>query len=359
VTPVNATPAGPLRVGVLAYPGCFGAGTLAIHDLLLVANRVADAAGRPQPFQPGIVVARPDRSVTAAGGVVITSTIAPAGCDLVVVPGLDLVPGADLDAILAGLTPELRLIRRLARAGCRLASACAGAFLLAEAAALDGRRATTTWLFASAFARRYPSVRLEADRMIVTDGPVTTAAAFSASQDLAMELIRRHADEPTARRTARVTLVPDNRSSQAPYIDPVQRTPPDEFVEDVKSWLAARLADPYDLGRLADAFHVSTRTMLRRFAHACHQSPLEHLQDLRIAHAQRVLEAGLSVQEATLTVGYSDPGTFRRLFTRRVGLTPAAYRRTFAFASSVSAETSDNPLESRTGWSRPGPFRMT
>lgn len=317
-------------MGVLAYPGCFGVGTLAVHDLLLVANRVAEAAGRPQPFQPGVVVGRPDRSVTAAGGVVITSTAAPAGCDLLVVPGFDLVSGADLDAILAGLTPELRLIRRLARGGGRLASACGGAFLLAEAAVLDGRRATTTWLFASAFARRYPSVHLEADRMIVTDGPVTTAAAFSASHDLAMELIRRHAGEATARRTARVTLVPDNRTSQAPYIDPVQRTPPDEFAEDVKRWLATRLADPYDLGRLAAAFHVSTRTVLRRFAHECDQSPLEHLQDLRVARAKRVLEAGLSVQDAMLTVGYSDPGTFRRMFTRRVGLTPAAYRRTFA-----------------------------
>ena len=329
-TPIHGMPADPLRVGVLAYPGCFGVATLAVHDLLLVANRVAAAAGLPGPFQPGVVVARPDHPVTAAGGVVITSTTAPTACDLLVVPGFDLVPGADLDAILAGLTPELRLIRRLARGGGRLASACGGAFLLAEAGLLDGRRATTTWLFASAFARRYPLVRLEADRMIVTDGPVTTAAAFSASHDLAMELIRRHAGQATARRTARVTLVPDNRTSQAPYIDPVQRTPPDQFAEDVKRWLATRLADPYDLGRLAATFHVSTRTMLRRFAHACGQSPLEHLQDLRVARAKRVLEAGLSVQDAMLTVGYSDPGTFRRLFTRRAGLTPAAYRRTFA-----------------------------
>ena len=328
--PVHGMPADPLRVGVLAYPGCFGTGTLAVHDLLLVANRVAEAAGRARPFQPGVVVARPGRLVTAAGGVVITSTTAPAGCDLLVVPGFDVAPWADLDAILAGLTPELRLIRRLAGGGGRLASACGGAFLLAEAAVLDGRRATTTWLFASAFARRYPSVHLAADRMIVTDGPVTTAAAFSASHDLAMELIRRHAGEATARRTARVTLVPGNRTSQAPYIDPVQRIPQDEFADDVKRWLATRLGDPYDLSRLADAFHVSTRTMLRRFAHACGQSPLEHLQDLRVAQAQRVLEAGLSVRDAMLTVGYSDPGTFRRLFTRRVGLTPAAYRRTFA-----------------------------
>ena len=141
--------------------------------------------------------------------------------------------------------------------------------------------------------RRYPSVHLEAGRMIVTDGPVTTAAAFSASHDLAMELIRGHAGEATARRTARVTLVPDNRTSQAPYINPVQRTPPDEFAEDVKRWLATRLGDPYDLGRLATAFHVSTRTMLRRFARACDQSPLEHLQDLRVARAKRVLEAHL------------------------------------------------------------------
>jgi len=327
---IDKTSTHPLRVGVLAYPGCFGVGTLALHDLLLVANRVAAAGGRPQPFKPGVVVARSSHPITAAGGVLITPTTAPASCDLLVVPGFDLVPGADVEAILAALMPELRLIRRHARSGGRLASACGGAFLLAEAGVLDGRRATTTWLFAPAFARRYPAVRLQADRMIVTDGPVTTAAAFSAAHDLALELIRRHAGEVTARRTARVTLVPDNRTSQAPYLDTVPRTAPDGFGEDVKRWLAIRLADPYDLGRLAAAFHVSTRTILRRFAQVCDQSPLEYLQDLRVAQAKRVLEAGSSVHDAMLAVGYTDPGTFRRLFASRVGLTPAAYRQAFA-----------------------------
>ena len=316
-------------MGVLAYPGCFGAGTLALHDLLLVANQVAAAAGRPQPFKPG-VVARSGHPITAAGGVMITPTTTAASCDLLVVPGFDLVPGADVEPILAALMPELQMIRRHARRGSRLASACAGAFLLAEAGVLDGRRATTTWLFASAFARRYPAVRLKADRMIITDGPVTTAAAFSASHDLALELIRRHAGEATARRTARVTLVPDNRTSQAPYIDAVPRSAPDEFAEDAKRWLATRLADPYDLRRLAAAFNVSTRTMLRRFAQECGQSPLQYLQDLRITQAKRALEAGSSVQNAMLAAGYTDPGTFRRLFAGRVGLTPAAYRQAFA-----------------------------
>ena len=320
----------PLRVGVLAYPGCFGTGTLALHDLLLVANRVAAAAGRPQPFQPCVVAARSDHLIAVAGGVAIATTTASADCDLLAVPGFDLVAEADAAAILTWLTPELRLIRRHARGGGLLASACGGAFLLAEAGVLDGRRATTSWLFAAAFARRYPAVRLAADRMIVTDGPVTTAAAFSASHDLALEIIRRHAGEATARRTARVTLVPGNRTSQAPYIDPVSRTAPDEFADDVKRWLATRLADPYDLGRLAAAFHVSTRTMLRRFAQVCGQSPLEYLQDLRVAQAKRVLETGSSVQNAMLAVGYTDPGTFRRLFASRVGLTPAAYRQAFA-----------------------------
>jgi transcriptional regulator GlxA family with amidase domain len=273
----------------------------------------------------------------------MTPTTAPTSCDLLVVPGFDLAPGADLDAVLARLVPELRLIRRLARSGGRLASACGGAFLLAEAGVLDGRRATTAWLFASAFARRYPAIQLEADRMLVTDGPVTTAAAFSASHDLAMEIIRRHAGEATARRTARVTLVPDNRTSQAPYIDPVRPAAPDEFAEDVKRWLASRLADPYDLGRLAAAFHVSTRTMLRRFAQVCDQSPLEHLQDLRVAQAKRALEAGSSVQDAMHAVGYSDPGTFRRLFASRAGLTPAAYRRAFASSDPCASAVVQGP----------------
>ena len=102
------------------------------------------------------------------------------------------------------------------------------------------------------------------------------------------------------------------------------------FARSVKGWLAERLAQPYDLAALARAFHVSTRTMLRRFGRETGQSPLEFLQQARVDTAKRLLESpDHTVTSAMRHVGYADPASFRRLFTARAGMTPAAYRRQF------------------------------
>jgi transcriptional regulator GlxA family with amidase domain len=326
-----------MRVSILAFDGCLGAEVFGLADLLLIANRIGAGRGGPAPFEVRVVSVG-GGSVDAAGGVRL-ATRRPAPTDLLVVPAFDLEGGGALDRVLARLAPEVAF---LAREGVRtpVAAICGGAFLLAGAGLLDGRRCTTAWAFAAELARRHPSARVEAEALLVRDGPVTTSGAFSAGHDLALQLIREHASDGLARAVARFTLLDGERDSQAPYIDVRMleraRAP---FARRVTRWLELRLAEPYSLERLAAAFHVSERTLSRRFKAETGRTPLEQLQDLRVAQARRLLETtGLSLAEVAGQVGYLDVSTFARLFSRRVRVTPAAYRRRLRLRSASDCE---------------------
>ncbi|MFE9097290.1 GlxA family transcriptional regulator [Streptomyces sp. NPDC007264] len=315
-----------LRVGVLAYPGCFASEVFGVPDLLTMAAHVAG----PDRSGYEVSVASPRRRVTASGGAALA--VAPLReVDVLVVPGFELVPGLDVDAKLAALAPEIAAIRSHTAAGNAVVSICVGAFLLAEAGLLDGRRATTAWLLADELAQRCPEADVRPECLVVTDKGVTTTAAFSAMYDFALELIRRHSGADVARATARVTLVDDARSSQTPYVDArLLPQPGDEFSRRVMRRLDQDLAARYDLAALADAFGVSTRTLLRRFADETGRSPLEYLQSSRVRRARHLLETtDRTVAGISATVGYKDPGTFAALFAKHTGQRPSDYRAAF------------------------------
>lgn len=249
----------PVRIGVLAYDGCFGAEIFGITDLLLIANHVARRTGvGPGEVFRVSVVARRGSPVTAAGGITVGAVQWHSGLDTLVVPGFELASVDDLAGHLAGWRPETSFLSSLAARRVPLAAVCVGAFLLGEAGVLDGRPATTAWLFARELAARYPRSTVEADAMIVAADRVTTTAAFSAVHDLAMHLITRHAGEEVARLTARIALVPDNRTTQAPYVDHAVLGPVgSRFARSVQRWLVDRLDQPYDLAALSRAFDIS------------------------------------------------------------------------------------------------------
>jgi transcriptional regulator GlxA family with amidase domain len=244
----------------------------------------------------------------------------------------------DLDTALANLKPEVTAIRTQAASGAAVVSVCVGAFLVAEAGLLDGREATTSWLYAELFAQRYAAVSVRSESLVVTDHGVTTTAAFSAMYDFALGFIRKHDGPQVARSTARITLVDDARSSQAPYVDPdmlpvVGR----EFSFGVKRWLDQNLGARYDLNVLAQVFHVSTRTMLRRFGAETGRTPLEYLQASRVARARHLLEAtDQTVARIATDVGYADASTFSGIFARHTGRRPREYRTMFRQAALAS-----------------------
>jgi len=319
----------PLRIGVLAYPDCFASEVFGVIDLLTMGGHVARAHQLPDEVFSTTVMS-PRRRVTASGGATIgVSPMAPV--DVLVVPGFELIPGGDLDARLGRLGPEIDQIRQYGRDGTAIVSICVGALLLAESGLLDHRSATTAWLFADTLAERCPDARLIPERLVVTDGGVTTTAAFSAMFDFVIDLIERHCGRQVARRTARVALVDDARTSQSPYVDEsMLPTPGRSFANQVQRYLDQHLADPYDLTGLAQQFHVSSRTLLRRYKADSGESPLAYLQRARMRRARHLLEnTDRTLADIQSAVGYRDTGAFAALFSRHVGLRPTAYRSRF------------------------------
>ncbi len=322
----------PLRIGVLAYPGCFASEVFGVPDVLTIASHVAHAAGGVggvgAPYQVSIV--SPRRRVAASGGVPIAVTSL-AEVDILIVPGFELAPGLDLDATLASLGPEVAAIRAHRQSGAALVTICVGAFLAAEAGVLDSRQATTSWLFADALRRRHPTVDVRAENLTITDAGVTTTAAFSAMYDLALNMIRQRSGAAVARRTARIALLDDARYTQAPYVDPqLLPTAGTAFSASVTQWLDQHLRSSYHLPGLAAQFHVSTRTLLRRFRADTGQTPLEYLQATRVRRACRLLETtDLTISAVAAAVGYRDAGTLTKLFTRHIGRKPTDHRSAF------------------------------
>ena len=321
----------PKRITLLAYPGCMAMEIFSLSDTLLLANRITQALTPAAPTLFEVTLASlKGAPITCAGGFSLGTEKAGRSMDLLVVPGLDFADRRGCLAPFPGLSREVAYIERIFAKGIPVASVCVGAFLLGDAGLLDGRRATTSWLFAADLARRFPAAKVESTALLVEDSGVSTSGSFSAAFDLAMQLIRQTASAEVARAVARMALL-DQRDSQAGFVDTrMLEKPPASFSQAVHAWLRQRLSEPYDLQRLAAAFHISGRTLLRRVKEETGESPLAYLQGARIGQAKILLEStGLSVAQVTERVGYQDVGTFSRLFKRLVKQSPAEYRRRF------------------------------
>ncbi|WP_216900963.1 GlxA family transcriptional regulator [Nocardia alni] len=315
-----------LRVGVLAYPGCFGSQIYSVPDLLTISAHVA-----PEAQPPEIVVMSPRRHVLAAGGLRVA--VSPLReVDVLVVPGFETDPAPAFTSILSQLAPEIAAIREHRARGAKVVSICVGAFLLAEAGLLTGREATTSWLYAHHLAEAYPDINVVAERTVVIDAGVITTAAFGAMYDLALTLVREHHGPRVARATARVTLLDDTRTRQTPYVDPALLPigNRDQLSSQVTRHLDRNLDQRYDLNSLAAVAGVSPRTLLRRFTSETQQTPLEYLQRARVRRAGLLLEeTDHTVARISHLVGYQDAATFAKLFRRHTGCTPGEYRTAF------------------------------
>ena len=320
----------PLRIAVLTYEGCLGTPIFGISDVLLIAGNIAHAFGKVDfpPFEVHLI-GLTGRSVKVAGGISV-SVVRPTGkYDLLVVPGMELNRNELWDSKLALLSRELAFIRKTFAGGTTVASTCIGAFLLGEAGLLDGRKATTAWLFTQELAERYPLVQVDANAVLVTDGAIITTGAVTSTFDLAINIVKQTLGTKIASATARIALLPNPRLSQAPYIDStLVPTSLPSFSQSVTQWLTDRLTENFDLEAVASAFHVSARTLLRRVKAETGKTPLSLLQMARVEKAKQLLiSTNWSIARVTEEIGYSDVATFSRLFSAQVGETPATFRR--------------------------------
>lgn len=332
--PVRPSELPRLTIGILAYPGCMSSEVLGTADVLQVGARVA-AGGSSLPgveVDVRVVTARPSLRLRVATGAQLH--VGPAvHCDVLVVPGFNAAADErEMDALLSGLRPERDFLREQFDAGTQLVSVCVGAFLLAEAGILDGRRATTSWLHAPLLRARHPQTEVVDDDLVVRDRGVTTAAAFSAMFDMTLDLLRELFGDRTADSTARIMLLDATREKQTPYVDErLLASAGTSFGATVQRWLRHNLDVPFDLGVTAAQFSVSPRTLSRKFADDTGTTPLKYVHGERMRRAKHLLSStGQSVAEIAQRVGYRDAATFSQLFKRQVGLAPRDYRARFA-----------------------------
>lgn len=322
------------RIAILAYRACMGTEIFAIADVLLIATHIAKAMGKATeaPFEIN-VIGLLGKCVDVAGGIAVGTKRPRGKYDLLIVPGLEVSQRGQWAERLAPLKRELAFIQKTFARGTPVASVCVGSFLLAQAGLLDGRKATTAWLFTKELASHCPNAQISQDAVLIEDGAVTTTGAVSSAFDLAVHIVKRQLGAQVAAATARVALLQNPRSSQLPYVDETLIAAGEAalyggFSDHVQHWLNQRLATPYDLAGLAQAFNVSSRTLLRRVKAETGQSPLALLQHARVNKAKKLLSTGQnSLIRITEDVGYSDVATFSRLFAKQVGETPAKYRR--------------------------------
>ncbi|HKY94483.1 MAG TPA: helix-turn-helix domain-containing protein, partial [Kiloniellales bacterium] len=226
-------------------------------------------------------------------------------------------------------------LRRLHASGALLCAVCSGSLLLAEAGLLDGRPAAAHWAYAELFRRSYPAVRLEPPAVLCLGAEqdrIVTAAAVTAWQDLALYLIARFCGHRAAVQTAKVHLLAGHdENGQLPYA--AMRRPQgadDAVIQRCQSWLASHYAGANPVQRMIELSGLNGRTFARRFQAATGYQPLDYVQALRVEEAKQMLESeDAGIEEVAATVGYEDPASFRRIFKRKAGLTPAAYRRKF------------------------------
>lgn len=321
---------GPMvSVVIAALSGTASIGTAGLMDALNKADRVqALQTGQPGPRVFDVRLAGLDRGmVTCHDGVSLHPSVVAAdvaAADLVVVPGLD----DDLAPSFAANRGWVPCLARWHAAGARIASSCTGAFLVADAGLLDNRPATTHWMFAEELARRYPAVRVTADKMIVDNGDVITSGGATSFLNLVLYLVERFAGHNQANLAAKVLLVDGHRPSQLPYVAfGPERSHGDVLVHQIQQHIDLLLDEPLRIAELAAAFGLSERTLSRRFTAATGHGPQVYLQHARIQHAMRLLEtASDPIDRVRRSVGYTDPAAFRRVFKQATGLSPSGYR---------------------------------
>jgi transcriptional regulator GlxA family with amidase domain len=281
------------------------------------------------------------------------STCSVGGREVRTTSGFGIVPQTGLRALsraativvpgyAAILTPPpsevLAVLSRAADRGARLLSVCTGAFALAHAGLLDGRRAATHWALAGELGARFPAVDVDRAALYVDEGDVLTSAGLSAGIDLALHVVRKDFGAAVGDRAARqMVAAPHREGGQAQF---VKRPAADAggSLEPTRRWARERLDEPLDVAAMAAHAGVSPRTFARRFREECRTTPLQWLLAQRVLEARRLLEeTGLPVDEVAWRAGFATAASLREHFRRATSTTPTAYRRTFAGAQKASA----------------------
>ncbi|MFJ4776471.1 GlxA family transcriptional regulator [Streptomyces sp. NPDC088762] len=313
------------RIALLAFPGIRAFDVTVISEVWGVdrtdrqvpafdLRRVA-ASPAPVPMRGGLTLT-PDRTLRWLDR-----------AELILVPGLDV-------CTTPAPAPVLQALRRAHARGTTIAALCGGAFTLAQAGLLDGRRALTHWNLVDLLTARHPRVRVEPDALFVEDDNLWTAAGTAAGIDLCLHLVRiRHGAEAAASIARSMVTAPFRTGTQAQFIEhPTPRTDRDaDTLAHVRAYALSHLHEPLTVPALAARAGMSPRSFARHFTAATGTTPLRWILDQRIAAAQKLLErTDLPMPEVARRAGFGSEITMRQHFAARLATSPRAYRASFA-----------------------------
>jgi transcriptional regulator GlxA family with amidase domain len=235
---------------------------------------------------------------------------------------------------------EIEWLKLMYAGGSTLASVCSGSLMLAEAGLLDGGDCACHWGYRNLFREYYPRVRFHEESILSfagTDARIITAAAVTSWQDLALYIIARLCGTQHAIRTAKAFLMSAHEDGQLPFaVMTRHRQKRDAVIGNCQAWIAEHYVRANPVATMAEHAGLKPRTFARRFRAATGYLPMDYVHALRIEEAKQLIETEAGgIDDVGLKVGYEDPTFFRRLFKRRTGLTPAAYRRKFTRMLSV------------------------
>jgi transcriptional regulator GlxA family with amidase domain len=276
------------------------------------------------------------------------STCSLDGGELTSTTGFGVVPGGDVSLLERADTvvvpayfdvfspppPEaVEALRGAAERGTRVISVCTGAFALAHAGLLDGRRATTHWAFTEELSARFPAIAVDAAALYVDEGAVMTSAGLSAGIDLCLHVIREDCGAAVGERVARhMVAAPHREGGQAQFIERPATAAgvATGSLEPTRRWAIERLHEPLDVATMARHAGVSPRTFARRFREETATTPLQWLLSRRVQEARRLLEeTDLPIDAVAWRAGFGTAASLRDHFRRATTTTPTAYRRSF------------------------------
>jgi transcriptional regulator GlxA family with amidase domain len=318
----------PRRIEVLAFPDVQLLDVAGPLQVFATANDLARMAGRSVLYEPVTVADRALTPSSAGLGLATQPLPSRSAVDTLIVAGGWGVHAACHDKKLVGW------IQARAKSARRVASVCSGAFLLAVAGLLDGRRAATHWSRCGEFAQRFPKVKLEPDPIFVRDGKVWTSAGITAGIDLALALVEEDQGHELALAVARQLVVFLKRpGGQAQFSAALALQHGNGRFEGLHAWIADHLTGDLSVGALANASGMSERSFVRHYRQATGTTPARAVEQLRVEAARRALESGAPVKRAAQRCGFGSEETMRRSFLRHLGASPQAYRERFAQSS--------------------------
>src|SRR3954470_5712973 len=306
-------------IGVLVFPDfqlLDAAGPISVFEI------AARSAGKPPSIK--VIAVTPGAVRSSSGAEMLARGVGPAGgiTTLIVAGGWGVRSAA-------GCEKTLNFVRAMEKRGVRIASVCSGAYILAEAGILDGRRATTHWQRTLHFLKTYPKVKLQPDRIFVRDGDIWSSAGISAGIDLALAMVTEDFGDEVARKTAQQLVLHERRAGgQSQFSSLLELKAPAGRFAPLLTWAREHLDAPLTVDDMAEQAGMSSRHFTRAFIAETGATPSKAVERLRVEAArQRVQSSSEAIELVAQSTGFGDPERMRRAFIRAFGQPPQSLRR--------------------------------